>query len=227
MSNRKKFSVCLNFTVGAFVILGMILALTLAEQEGYTPWYTRLFYFTQQSNLWIGVTALTLGILSLTGTMEKNQKVKDIVYLLKFIFTVSITITGIIFCCLLAPFADFDVWTFSSILTHVAVPVLSIADLFVDDTEFNLQRKHIFTALIPLAYYFVFASVLSLLKVDFGRGDTFPYFFFNYYSEVGLFGFMGGNPPQMGSVYWFIVIFALVLGLSYLYYKLHPARKGK
>ena len=76
-------------------------------------------------------------------------------YVCKYIFTVSITITGLIFCGLLAPFADYNVWVFSSVLTHVVVPVLSIADFFVDDYKIDFKRFHIFLTLIPPFAWFV------------------------------------------------------------------------
>lgn len=227
MTKKKRFSICINFTVAFLALLGVTLSLVFSEKEGYSPWWTRLFYFTQQSNIWIGVTCLLMAIFSVTGLTERKPKLKKVIYLIKFMFTVSITLTCIIFCSFLAPFADFDVWTASSILTHVLVPVLAVTDLFIDDTMFDLQKKHAYLPILPMVYYFIFATVLSLLKVDFGRGDTFPYFFFNYFSEVGLFGFKGGEIPQMGSMYWFIVIIGMTLGLGALYFNLHPVTKSK
>ena len=227
MSNRKKFSVCINFTIAFLAMLGIGLSLVFSVEEGFSPWWTRLLYFTQQSNIWIGLTCLIMAILSVTGVTDRNDKVKKTIYLMKFTFTVSITLTCLIFCCFLAPFADFDVWTASSILTHVLVPVLAVVDLFIDDTMFDLQKKHAYLPLLPMVYYFVFATSLSAFKVDFGRGEPFPYFFFNYFSEVGVFGFKGGEIFQMGSAYWFIIIMGMALGFGMLYFNLHPITKSK
>ena len=88
-----------------------------------------------------------------------------------------------------------------------------------------MNKKTVWYALIPPLVYFIFGSILSILKVDFGRGQTYPYFFMNYYSEVGLFGFRYSDKPEMGSVYWIIVILLLIIGLSKLYYKLHTINK--
>ena len=117
------------------------------------------------------------------GTTEKQIKVISI---LKYIFTVSITITGVIFCSILAPFADFDIWAFASILTHVVVPLLSIFDFFTNKYIVKTTKKSKWLTFIPPLVYFVITSILCIMKIDFGRGDPYPYFFMDYYSEVGL-----------------------------------------
>ena len=225
MSFNKKLSICLNYAVGVLSFLGVILALFFARRDGYNPWYTRLWYFTQQSNVWIGVTCIIWAVLLCAKT--DREHIKYCVNVLKFIFTVSITLTGIIFCVLLAPFADFDVWTFSSVLTHVVVPIFSIADFFIQSDQPALKKTHVFLTLAPAFLYFIFAGTLCILKVDFGRGDPYPYFFFNFYSEVGLFGFKGGDLPQLGSFYWLLFMLAFILIVGFLYYRLHPATRKK
>ena len=50
---------------------------------------------------------------------------------------------------------------------------------------------------------------------------AFPYFFMDFYSEVGLFGFKASSPPQMGSFYWMLFFFAFIYGLSFLFFKFH------
>ena len=160
---KKKISICLKFTIAFSAFVGVILAMIFANRDGYTDWYRRLFYFTQQSNIWIGITCFIMAILAVFELNKNKQLIKKYLYILKFIFTVSITITGLIFCGLLAPFADFNVWSFSSILTHVVVPILSIVDFFLEDYSMVLTKNHVFASLIPPFIYFVFASILCFL----------------------------------------------------------------
>ena len=147
---RRKISIVLKFLIGAFALVGVVVACFFATRDGYSHWHKRLFYFTQQSNLWIGVTSLIVGIMYVIENVKKKKIVKDYWHVLRFVFTVSITITGIIFCCLLAPFAgeDYNAWSFSSFATHVFVPLFSIADLFVDNCEFVLKKRHIFYSFV-------------------------------------------------------------------------------
>ena len=227
MKTRKKLSIYLKSIIGICAIIAVTLACLFAVRDGYSHWYKRLLYFTQQSNIWIGVSSLVLVFLSLIEKSKNKVLIKEYMYVLKYIFTVSITITGIIFCVLLAPFADFDIWTSSSILTHIVVPILSIIDFFVDDKEIVFKKKHILLSLIPPLIYFVFAEILCILKVDFGRGDPYPYFFMNFYSEAGLFGYINSSPPQLGTMYWIIIIMLLIIFLGYLYYAFHSHTRKK
>ena len=225
MKIKKTLSIAINFAVFILSFLGAFLACVFAQKDGYSAWYKRLYYFTQQSNLWIGSICLLVAIVKVNSLIERPQKNEDALYLVKYVFTVSITVTGIIFCTLLAPFANFDVWTFSSVITHVVVPILAIFDFFMCDNGKPLNKKCVYFALIPPLIYFVFAGTFSAFGVDFGRGDPFPYFFMNFNSEVGMFGFMMKDGlPQLGTFYWIIILFSIIFGIACLYYALSPTR---
>ena len=217
---RKKISLILKILICSFAFLGIALAMVFAQQDGYSHWSKRLLYFTQQSNLWIGAICLIIATLQLT---KSEKGASSVLYLIRFIFTVSITVTGVVYCTLLAPFADenFNAWSFGNVITHVIVPALSIADFIIDDAQYNCSKKQVFLTTVPPLAYFIFATVLCVNMVDFGRGDPYPYFFLNYYSEAGLFGFVHGDLPQLGSVYWIILFLGMVLGLGYLYRRIH------
>ena len=199
---------------------GVLLSLFFARRDGYSHWSRRLLYFTAQSNIWIGVTFLLLLLLPLK---KKNAELwKARLYLFKYIFTVSITITGLVFCCLLAPFADgnYRPWGFCNLLTHVFTPIFAIADLFLDEYPLILGGKQVFFSLVPFLFYFFTASILGFAHTDFGRGVTYPYFFLNYTSPAGVFGFSHVYPFYVGSFYWFALLGVLVVGIALLYARL-------
>lgn len=218
--NLKKFlPIILNLLIFACAGLGLTLACYFSKADGYYHWLTRLLYFTQQSNLWIGVTSLIFAIVLINGNY--TERTLKTISIFKFIFTVSITITGFIFCSVLAPFSeDYNAWSFYSVLSHVVVPVLAIADFFTNENIVKFDKKCLLYTFLPPLIYFIFTSILVVLKFDFGRGETFPYFFMNYYSEVGLFGFVAKWPPDIGSFYWIVFMFGLIYLLSIAYYKL-------
>ena len=219
MKSKKIISICLKILISTCSILGIALACIFAERDGYSHWSKRLLYFTQQSNIWICLICVAFAVLSILELKKSRFYISKVIYALKFVFTISITITGIIFCALLAPFAEnYNAWSFSSILTHVIVPLLSIADFFIIDVRLPVKRSFVFYSVIPPLFYFIFASILSILHVDFGRGDTYPYFFMDLNSEVGLFGFKNGDLPQLGTFYWIVAILLLILGISWSYY---------
>jgi hypothetical protein len=115
----------------------------------------------------------------------------------------------------------------SSFLTHVITPALAIFDFFFDKYRISLTKRHLFASLIPLFAYLLFVSILILLKVDFGRGDPYPYIFLNYYSPAGFFGFSDQMPYIFGSFYWFLIILSLVFGLGRLYQRITDRLIGK
>lgn len=216
---RKKVSFGLKLFTAASSLCGVSLSLFAARNDGYSNWSKRLLYFTAQSNLWLSFTLLAALIFFPFGRRADTPRGRR-VYLLKYIFTVSITVTGFVYCALLAPFADrsYRSWSFPNLLTHVVAPASGIADFFVDETPLRLKKRHIFYATFPPLAYFLFASTLHLSRVDFGRGDTFPYFFLNLRSPAGLFGFSDQPPFFMGTFYWIALFFATVLTLARIYY---------
>ena len=58
---------------------------------------------------------------------------------------------------------------------------------------------------------------MYVLGVDFGRGEAFPYFFMNYFSPAGIFGFSKNMPYIIGSFYWIAMLVIIIVGLAVLY----------
>ena len=169
---------------------------------------------------------LAIFIISVTPLGERNR-LKKFLYVLKYVFTVSITLTGFIFCTVLAPGAakdNYNAWSGSSILTHVTVPILSIVDFFLDPCRVILKKRHLFSTAIPPFLYMIFATILVLAKVAFGRGDAFLYFFFNYFLPSGFLGFSNEMPYIPGSFYWIVFMLFSVIGIGTLYRKVYSIK---
>ena len=212
----KRISNFLKIATIICAVAGIILCSINARYDGYSHWSKRLLFFTNQSNVWIVIVMI---LMLLPFNAQKRQSI----ILTKYIFTISITITGLIFCCFLAPFADesYHSWSLSGILTHIAVPVFSIADFFIDKEKIKINKKGVFLSLIPPLCYFALCSLLFLFNVDFGRGENFPYFFLNFASPAGFFGFSNQPPYIVGSFYWIIFLLSLILIISMVYAKLN------
>ena len=205
----------------------MIISFVNAKYDGYSHWSKRLLFFTGQSNLWIGISSLILAILIIVKLTTHKDCVKDWLYTLKFVFTVSITLTGFIYCCILGPFAqasgnNYHVWSASSWLTHVITPVISIIDFVVDDYKYVFKKRHYLYGIIPPAIYLGFCAILGLFNVDFGKGETYPYFFLNFKSPAGFFGFSDQKPFIMGSFYWIIIFLLMTLNFVFFLIYFHP-----
>ena len=181
---------------------------------------TRLLFFTAQSNLWIGTNSLLIFINFLVG--DKRNSVKKL-YQMQYIFTVSITMTGIVYCFLLAPFSNGildNPWNIPSLFTHVITPVFAVVDFLLDSGVVKIKAIDTLYALIPPFIYFFTTSILELFNIDFGYGEPFPYFFMNYSSPAKLFGFSKQFPYYIGSFYWYVILFGVGFLISVIYRKI-------
>lgn len=83
-------------------------------------------YFTIQSNIALAITCGT-GLFFM-AKKRITGKAWDII---RLVATVSITLTGVVFCFVLAPTMGSDAWNFQNVLTHVVVPIASVADFMI------------------------------------------------------------------------------------------------
>ena len=222
MSLRQKVSFLFKFIIVFTSLGGTVYGFFTATLDGYSVWYKRLLYFTTQSNVWIGVVYLAI-ILIYLFKKSNNEKLLRSFYLCKYFFVVSISITGLVFCSVLGPFADesFRAWSLYSLLAHVITPVLSITEFYIDEYEYNFKNSHVLGTIIAPLIYFALTMILGAVKYDFGRGDPFPYFFLDIHSDVGLFGFKSKPLPNMGTVWWILLLLSLIIGIGFLFMKTH------
>ncbi len=200
-------------------LVGIIICLITAKYDGYSHPTKRLLYFTNQSNIWI----LIIMILSLLPHFKSNKYNQYSLFVARYVFTISIILTGIIFCTFLGPFADesYHAWSISGHLTHVVVPMLSVLDFFTQNTRFFINKKVAFYCYLPPLIYLIITSILFFFNIDFGRGENFPYFFFNYFSPAKIFGFSSISPYFMGTFYWFIILFIMLFLFAFLFAKIN------
>lgn len=218
--NRRGVCFVLQFLTCLSAFGGVFLSLLFATRDGYSHWSKRLLYFTAQSNLWIGIVFLFL-------LAYRKKPRPSWLALLKFVFTVSITVTGLVFCFLLAPFSDdnYTPWTFCNLLTHVFTPLFAAVDFFLENQPVSPPKNAVFASLLPPFCYCAVSVTLQIFEVDFGRGVPYPYFFLNYRSPARLFGFSRERPFFLGSFYWLALFFLLVLGISVFYAKTMKKRR--
>lgn len=168
-------------------------------------------YFTIQSNIAIALICAVGAILLL-----RNKPVKNGWFVIKFVFTVAITLTGAVFTFMLAPTLGDKAWNLRNILTHVVVPLASIADFFLTGVYGDIQKKHVpYVTLPPLAYV-IYATIAYIAGWEFTPGKNYPYFFLNWDSPAGAFGFCN-ELPFMGCVWWIILLSLLILGVGLTY----------
>lgn len=168
-------------------------------------------YFTIQSNIAIALVCAIGAVLLL-----RNKPVANGWFVFKFVFTVAITLTGAVFTFMLAPTLGEKAWNLRNILTHVVVPIASIADFFVTGVFGDIQKKHIPCIILPPLAYVIYATIAFIAGWEFTPGRNYPYFFLNWNSPAGAFGFCN-ELPFMGCVWWIILLTLLILGVGLIY----------
>ena len=149
--------------------------------------------------------------------MLRNQTFGHLCYLIQYIGTVSITLTGMVFCFVLAPTLGPQAWQIHNVLTHVIVPLAAVLDFFVSGVCGDVKKKEIPLVTIPPLAYALYAGIGYLLGWEFLAGNHYPYFFLNWGSPAGAFGFTD-ELPFMGCVWWIlaILLFLVLVGWIYL-----------
>lgn len=215
MERRKIISLVLKAIVVICAIVGTILSAIANKSVGVQKTF---MYFTIQSNIAIAIICLVGFIFIL---LNKDRERTGAI--IKLVGTVSITLTGIVFCAVLAPTMGIGAWKPQSVLTHAVVPSVAIADYFVLGNSYKYKKAEIFYVILPPIAYAIYAGIGYALKWSFSGGERYPYFFLNWGSKAGAFGF-AGELPFMGCVYWIILLFGFLVGVGFLYTKLVDIR---
>lgn len=207
----KVISLILKVIVFVSAILGTIIS-AIAGREHFMGGPTVFMYFTIQSNILMALICLIGAVI-----MLKKGKFSAAWYVIKLVGTVSITLTGVVFCFILAPTIKIEAWSLANILTHVVVPLASIIDFFVTGVYSNIKVKYVFFVLIPPLLYAAYAGIGFVRGWQFSPRHNYPYFFLDWGSPAGAFGFTK-ELPFMGSGWWIIalMILLLIFGLLYL-----------
>ena len=213
---RKYISMFFKLVVVLSSLLGVYLS--VFEHSKFMSGVKSLMYFTTQSNIWIGLWSLFLLIVMIIEHVKKKVIRKRYMYVVKLIFTISITLTGVMFCGFLAPTAtNYNPWTLNNLLTHVISPLASLIDFFVDDFKVIYKKSDSILTLIPPLYYLIFALICYFADWKFSDGNNYPYFFLNFGSPVGMFGFSDDPLYFMGTFYWILAMGILVISCGYAF----------
>lgn len=217
---QKAWTLFLKAVVLFSAVIGVILS-AYGGRNSFMGGRTVFMYFTIQSNIAIALICAIGAYRIWSGREIRNNW-----YLIKFVGTISITLTGAVFCFVLAPTMGVYAWNLQNILTHVVVPVAAVADFFVTGINGNIKNKEIGYIVLPPIAYVIYAGIGYLCNWQFGAGVNYPYFFLNWGSPAGAFGF-SNELPFMGCVWWILALSALLLLVSWGYLLLVRALQKK
>ncbi len=169
-------------------------------------------YFTIQSNIAVAIIS-AIGIYRLL----KDKSASKLWYTIKLVGAVSITLTGVVFGFVLAPTLGANAWNFQNTLTHLIVPIAAVADFFATSSVTSVKKSNALYVIIPPILYAIYAGIGYVNNWQFAEGINYPYFFLNWGSKAGAFGFTN-ELPFMGCAWWILLllIFLVIIGYAYL-----------
>ena len=212
MTNTKKN---LSYALKIIVILAAFIGTGISAYGDRDVFFCGLnifMYFTNQSNVAIAIIC-AVGLY----LMKSGKKISERHYIIKYVGTVAITLTGVVFLLVLAPTLGAAAWDAHNVLTHIVVPIAAIADFFVVVPGVKIKKHNVFYVIIPPLVYAIYAGIGFVRGWDFYEGNNYPYFFLNWGSPAGAFGFIN-EMPYMGSAWWILalLIFLIIVGFCYL-----------
>ena len=196
----------------SLAIVGILGIIFTAQSSAFMGGGSVFFFFTVQSNIFIIVMSLLFLVNDVMLLVNKKSFVNQTLLLIKYVATVAITITFIVFFTLLAPLMGVDyLLSFNNFSLHAIVPILAIVDFILFDTDINLTYKNSLLATIAPISYVIFVYIGAIFKLRYGENLYYPYFFLDF--EKNGFFFEKG----FGIIPWIIILLAGICGLGYLY----------
>ena len=196
----------------AIVIVGVLgIALTACSTD-FMGGSVIFNYFTVQSNLFMIFMAFVMLCNEILEFIIKKSFVNQIILYAKFIATIAVTLTFIVFFTMLAPLVGINyLLSFNNFSLHAIVPILAIVDFVLFDTDINISYpKSLIGTAMPL-YYVFFVYIGVPFNLRYGENIKFPYFFMDYEANGFLF------EKGFGVIAWVVVLFVAVAGMCALF----------
>lgn len=195
-------------------------------------------YFTNLSNIFLDLVLLVFIYFDIDFLLSKGKRERrnNFAYITKYVATISITLTFLIYLTLLAPtnangflYAYFTNGA-GSLCVHMVGPVLAIIDFLLFDYGFVSSKKHALFATIPPLVYVLFVVILSNFGVRWGTKYA-PYNFINFGASTGWFGFdlslLGSETLGIGVFYMIVVLFIIFSGIGLFFLWLKDQRRHR
>lgn len=177
MAKKIKLSLILNIIIFILVLIGLVFMITgfrfMGEDKLLVAKNIEAFkFFTVDSNLLMGLAALIYVIYQLLIEKKKIKEMPKIVSIIKFVATVSVSLTFAIVLFYLAPFSDyefFDFYTNSNLFFHLFVPVLSIITFACFEKKYEINNKAILWGFVPILIYSTYYMIGAYSHVADGK----------------------------------------------------------
>ena len=197
----------------SLVIVGIFGIVFTVLSSAFMGGASVFFFFTVQSNIFIIAMALIFLINEVVVLLKKKSFINQTLLHIKYVATVAITITFLVFFTMLAPLMGIDyLLSFNNFSLHAIVPILAIVDFFLFDTDIKITYKSSLLATISPISYVAFVYIGRIFNLKYTENLYYPYFFLNIDSNGFLF-----EKGTMGVIPWIIILLGAIIGLGCLY----------
>ena len=197
----------------ALIIIGVLGIVLTALSTAFMGGASVFFFFTVQSNIFIMLMALIFLINEVVVLITNKGFINQTLLHIKYVATIAITITFIVFFTMLAPLMGVDyLLSFNHFSLHAIVPILAIVDFFLFDKDIKLTYKSSLLATISPICYVIFVYIGAIFKLKYSENLYYPYFFLNI--DTNGFFFEKGT---MGIIPWIIILLSFIIGLGCLF----------
>lgn len=215
--NKKIIRILMLTTLVAVGIAGIVVTANTTDFMGGSVIFN---YFTVQSNILIIAMSLVTLVNEVMALTIKKSFMNQVLLYIKFVATIAITLTFLVFFTLLAPLVGISyLLSFSNYSLHAIVPIIAIIDFIIFDVDINLTYpKSLIGTAMPL-YYVFFVYIGVPFNLQYGEELKFPYFFLDYETNGFLF------EKGLGVIFWIIILLIVISGMCLLYCLIIKTRK--
>ena len=197
----------------ALIIIGVLGIVLTALSTAFMGGASVFFFFTVQSNIFIMLMVLIFLINEVVVLITNKSFINQTLLHIKYVATVAITVTFLVFFTMLAPLMGMDyLLSFKNFSLHAIVPILAIVDFFLFDKDIKLTYKSSLLATISPICYVIFVYIGAIFKLEYSENLHYPYFFLNIDTNGFLF-----EKGTMGIIPWIIILLGAIIGLGCLF----------
>ena len=198
--------------LSALAVVGILGIIFTALSSAFMGGGSVFFFFTVQSNIFIIAMALIFLANEVIQLINKKSFVNQTLLFIKYVATVAITVTFLVFFTMLAPLMGVDyLLSFNNFSLHAIVPILAIVDFILFDTDIHLTYSNSLIGTIAPISYVIFVYVGAIFRLQYGENLYYPYFFLDFEKNGFLF------EKGFGILPWIIILLAGICGLGCLY----------
>ena len=206
--------------LSALAIVGILGIIFTAQSSAFMGRGSVFFFFTVQSNIFIIAISLIFLVNEIVVLVTNKGFINQTLRHIKYVATVAITVTFLVFFTMLAPLMGVDyLLSFNNFSLHAIVPMLAIIDFIIFDTDINLTYPNSLLATIAPISYVLFVYIGACFKLQYGENLYYPYFFLDFETNGFLF------EKGMGVIPWIIILLIGICGLGCLYCFIIKARQ--